>query len=326
MADEIAVVGAGVAGLACAQALKAAGQGVRVFEKSRGLGGRAARRLARMADGTELAFDHGAPGFEVASAPFAETVGGWVRQGWARPWPEGGSPRLHVGVPGMSAIAKPMAAGLQAGSEIALGLRVLRVAGGPGAWHLGVEDGHSAGPFRALVLAIPAPQAVTLLGPEAQVFPELAAVEMAPRWTVMLAFPEPLAPAPPRLESTGTPLALAIRNSAKPDRAPKPETWVLHSSQTWAAAHLEAEPETVGDALVAAFAAALGHELPAPSVRLVHRWRFAEVVRPAGRPWLLASDRGIGLAGDWCAGPAAHGVDAAWMSGRGLARRLLGEV
>jgi len=37
---RIAVVGAGIAGLACARSLRNAGHAVRVFEKSRGAGGR----------------------------------------------------------------------------------------------------------------------------------------------------------------------------------------------------------------------------------------------------------------------------------------------
>jgi len=53
--SRIAVVGAGIAGLACARKLIDAGHAVRVFEKSRGVGGRMATR--RTPQGT---YDHGA--------------------------------------------------------------------------------------------------------------------------------------------------------------------------------------------------------------------------------------------------------------------------
>ena len=55
-AKHFAVVGAGMAGIACARTLVQAGHRVTVFEKSAGLGGRMATR--RSAFGT---FDHGAP-------------------------------------------------------------------------------------------------------------------------------------------------------------------------------------------------------------------------------------------------------------------------
>jgi predicted NAD/FAD-dependent oxidoreductase len=52
---RIAVIGAGIAGLACAREIARADVAVTVFEKARGLGG----RLATRRDGN-LAFDHGA--------------------------------------------------------------------------------------------------------------------------------------------------------------------------------------------------------------------------------------------------------------------------
>jgi phytoene dehydrogenase-like protein len=53
---RIAVVGAGIAGLACARTVAASGLSCTVFEKSRGTGGRAATRRHN-----GHRFDHGAP-------------------------------------------------------------------------------------------------------------------------------------------------------------------------------------------------------------------------------------------------------------------------
>lgn len=44
-AQQVAVIGAGIAGAACARALSLAGRSVHVFDKSRGPGGRLATRL-----------------------------------------------------------------------------------------------------------------------------------------------------------------------------------------------------------------------------------------------------------------------------------------
>ena len=50
---DVAIIGAGIAGLRAAETLRKAGLDVVVLEKSRGLGGRAATRRIRLEDGTE---------------------------------------------------------------------------------------------------------------------------------------------------------------------------------------------------------------------------------------------------------------------------------
>ena len=69
---RIAIVGAGVAGLTGALALRDAGCEVVVFDKGRGPGGRTATRRAGA-----LSFDHGAP--VVAPGTFGELCGGALR-------------------------------------------------------------------------------------------------------------------------------------------------------------------------------------------------------------------------------------------------------
>ena len=64
-----AVIGAGLAGIACARRLRAAGLDVGVFDQGRRPGGRLATR-----DGEQAAFDHGAQYFTVRDAGFAELV------------------------------------------------------------------------------------------------------------------------------------------------------------------------------------------------------------------------------------------------------------
>ena len=66
--DKVAVIGAGISGLALANKLKKHFEVV-VFEKSRGYGGRVATRRAH-----EFIFDHGAQFFKVKTDEFKEYI------------------------------------------------------------------------------------------------------------------------------------------------------------------------------------------------------------------------------------------------------------
>src|SRR5687768_3673930 len=130
---SIAVVGAGIAGLSAARALKAHGHDVIIFEKSRGPGGRVATRQLRAIEmprglaGATLAFDHGAQYFTVRDDRFSMIVAEWQRDRVVAKWTgrvvtfddEGwedveDKTERYVGTPGMGAIGTAMAGGLDA--------------------------------------------------------------------------------------------------------------------------------------------------------------------------------------------------------------------
>jgi photolyase PhrII len=83
-APKVAVIGAGVAGLMAARTLNDHGLEVQLFEKSRGLSGRAATRRV-----DEFQYDHGAQYFTARHPVFRRYVEAWVEQGWVKPWAYG---------------------------------------------------------------------------------------------------------------------------------------------------------------------------------------------------------------------------------------------
>ena len=86
-APTVAVIGAGLAGLACANALREAGWPVTVFERSETVGGRCATRA------TELGgFDHGLQYFTAHSPAVAAMLAPLVKSGVIAAW----SPRCRV--------------------------------------------------------------------------------------------------------------------------------------------------------------------------------------------------------------------------------------
>lgn len=324
---NVAIIGAGIAGLACAEALQAGGHAVVLFDKSRSAGGRMSTRRVATPRG-EAQFDHGAQYFTVRDARFGARVERWRAAGAARPWPAAG-PDAWVGVPGMTAPAKAMAAGcdvrwaVQAGGlrQRNGGWQVLRTAAdGPGGTGAGSREPDAGfdGVFDAVVVALPAEQAATLLAPVQPLFAAAAAAtRSAPCWTLMLAFDDRLPIETDIFRDTGA-VGWAARNSAKPGRS-GPEAWVVQAGPAWSAAQLELAPEAAAEALQRAFSGLAGITLPRPLVRIAHRWRYARS-GSFGETALWDAGLQLGVCGDWLLGPR---VEAAWLSGTAAAARLL---
>ncbi len=97
---RIGIVGAGIAGLACAHRLAGRGHDVVLFDKGRGPGGRMSTRRVQTPGG-EAHFDHGAQYFTVRDDDFAQQVSAWIDDGVVAPWPAAGS-GAYVGVPAMN--------------------------------------------------------------------------------------------------------------------------------------------------------------------------------------------------------------------------------
>lgn len=316
----IAIIGAGLAGLACSRTLAAHGGIVRLFDKGRGPGGRVATRRVEV-EGRGFTFDHGAQYFSAHGPMFRATLEATN----ARPWPD---ESRRVGVPRMSAIPRALSEGM----DLALLREVVGIEGGPGAWMLrhvagaGRGDPQEAarqdGPFQAIALCIPAPQAAALLeGPAPHLRRVLELVKMAPCWTLMAAFDGRVA-LPDVNRLPGGPIAWAARDSAKPGRDAASECWVVQAGAEWSRAHLELRPQEIAPLLLAALGALAGGTLPPVLHLAAHRWRYARVETPLGAPCLWDPHLGIGAAGDWCIGPRAEsaaesGVALGAVMGRG---------
>ncbi|MFP3944246.1 MAG: NAD(P)/FAD-dependent oxidoreductase [Alphaproteobacteria bacterium] len=323
---QVGVVGAGIAGLACAAVLREAGHQVALFDKGRGPGGRMSTR--RVVGG--MRFDHGAQYFTVHTPEFAEQVAVWEAAGVAAPWPgrflevldpADDAPQSDirwVGMPAMNVIVRHEAQLYGARFTI----RISRLSKRGKGWHLHSEQGARHGPYDAVALALPAPQAAGLLeGVSDELHARVREVVMAPCWAVMMALSEPLELPFDGLKLSGDPLIWAARDSAKPGRPEGgPECWVLQAGPDWSRVHLEDDAAYVTANLIDAFA----RIVPGQSFHIAragaHRWRHARVEVPAGEPALFDADAAVGMCGDWCIGPR---VEAAWLSGRELGMKLV---
>jgi renalase len=317
--DPVIVVGGGISGVSCARVLTAAGVEVVVLDRGRALGGRMAVSTVQ-----GRAVDVGASYFTVGDDGFGAVVADWAQRGLARPWTDG----FHVvdgGRPsGVKSGSMRWAApgGLRSLVEdLARGLTVERVdVAGVAPGDDGVALRVDGRPARAVVLAMPDPQARRLLAPG---LPSRAVLDddYAPVLALSAGWPG---------RTWDSALEGAFVNGdddltwvaddgrRRGDDAP---VLVAHSTAGLATAHLDAPGEATAPMLTA-LGRALGLTEP-PVWSHVQRWTFAHPAGTRGATHHLGED-GIGLCGDaWSQKPR---VEAAYLSGAALGRALLNRL
>jgi photolyase PhrII len=356
---RVAVIGAGVTGLACARTLADHGVDVVVFDKGRVPGGRLASYRA-----PDLEADVGASYFTVRDARFRRFVDSWRDEGVVAAWPgrigsvasDGAAPvetpaleRL-VGTPSMSAVARHLSrdvnvrtshrvdaierrdgryvlSGTVGAAGVTLGPRGTGTGdtGGTGGTAEALE---AFGAFDVLLVCLPSSQAHPLLR---AVLPDLAdAVSTTTSEPcVALAFvpaDDALANLPfdglflGRDGDDARTLSWLARESSKPGRR-LANCWVLHAAPAWSAVHLRDPDETLQTDLLQALARRLGIARLEASSAILRRWASARAPSPGGSEPLFDDDARLGVGGDWAFGGR---VEGAFLCGVALAGRVLG--
>ncbi|WP_416666944.1 NAD(P)/FAD-dependent oxidoreductase [Egbenema bharatensis] len=337
---DVAVIGAGLAGLICAQRLQQAGLRVIVVEKSRGLGGRMATRRLPNSHA-----DHGVRYLDAQGLLTQQLIDRCSAHQILQPWLDRihifDRTGLHPSQPqaryaaklGITAVAKALGSGL----EIWRGQRVQVVTTTPESlWNLRLEPvGEQAFPplsAKSLVMTIPAPQALTLLEPLLQqgLVPELVqrvrSVQFAPCITAIAAY----AAAQRSIAATSPWQAVrflddpdldwvAIDSSKQPE-APDPVV-VVQSSPRLAQDHLEtADLQPIGQHLLDRAAHALAPWLASPAILQVHRWRYAFASQSLSDHCIATEDPlPLVCGGDWCGG---NDIESALRSGVSAAEQI----
>ena len=328
---HIAIIGAGLAGTSSARQLQSLGHTVVIYEKSSGPGGRMSTRE------TELGgFDHGAQYFTATSPAFRKRVDSWRKARWVAPWsgklatldhgahkPAGRDGQRLVAVPGMSALVQHLAQGVEIRAEhFVQGVErhgdqwLLSVLADP------VPIAATAGPFDAVLVALPADQTAVLLKEAPAFSAQAAKLHMAPCWSLMMGFQEPLSLKYDAAWVNNSRLGWVCRDSSKPGRRPG-EHWVAHATAAWSTEHLEDDPERVREKLLKAFHEATGSPVQ-PVYVSVHRWRYAHATSTLKGDCLWDPKLRIGACGDWfSAGLEGAGrAENAVLSGDALARAV----
>jgi renalase len=337
---DVSVIGAGVAGLACARALQEAGRAVVVLDAARGVGGRCATRRV---EGQPV--DHGVVFLHGSDPAFLAALDPDRAQGAIPGWPE----RIHGSGPpcqadaflpgeirlalrqGISAFPKRQAAGL----DVRLGKRVVSLSARDRTVALRTEGDEELTP-RVAVLAMAAEQALGLTLTLPSGLPEVEAAKVLlgeagthPCLTVIAGYPADSEgpewdidyPEDSRI------LQLISHDSAKRDQ-PAWLVLVYQARPRWSRERLSSPPEAWTGEVLEEAARLIGPWAARPLWHQGHRWRHARLDRgkELAQPMLLSLPGGgrLGLAGELF--QPGGGVEAAWSSGLRLARRILAET
>lgn len=307
-----AIIGGGLAGLACAQHLTAAGQPFKLFDKARGPGGRLAsrRRLA-------TTFDLGAQGLTATGPAFHQQLQTWAQQGWLQSWQTGQGVQW-VGSPRMSALTRAASQNI----PLYTATRILRLeTTSAGLWQLQDAQGKRWGPFSRVVLALPASQAAPLVADLSPVLTEqLQAVHERPIWVAYFALKGSSAQDKNYLQPPASALRRATLLNSKPGQDFPLERWVLEATPSWSEEHVAFPQAEVAQRLFNCWANDIATQVaPKPLLLEAHRWLYGQTQKPLGVNFLADQKQQLFACGEFCLGTTA---EAAWQSGDQLGQAL----
>lgn len=319
---SVAIIGAGIAGLSCANQLKGLGFQVQVYEKSRGASGRMSTRKTE-----NWSADHGAQYFTARDPLFIKELSRWIDSSVAAIW----NPHLkvfkddqwmdsfstekrYVGTPAMNSPGKYLTKNL----SIEFNCTIDRIAYDQGKWQLHcLESGDIDRQYDWLVLALPAPQAITLAKSVDPTIEEFAInADMQGCWTVMVSFDEKLNLPFDAAFINNEIISWIARNNSKPNRDGV-ETWTIHANPQWSQKWIELDKDEAAK-LILDCAKKLGLDCGKAKIS-IHRWRYASGSANPIPGFSLNQDLNIGFCGDWLNGGR---VEGAWLSGYKLASQI----
>ena len=340
MTKSVAVVGAGIAGLSCAQQPVSSGYSVTIFEKSSRLCGRSATRIRG-----DHQFDHGAQYFTANHDPFRKFVERGLSEGSIGLW----KPRSltgdsdvpwYVGTPGMASLGDLF----PARDAVRTNTLINEIRRSDHAWTVRgtTRDTDFAETFDQIVLATPSRQATDILRVDGDphspctaefkvMAEEIRHMTMLPCWTVMLSCDKRFSARWPydvlqtrERDLDRVAVAWLANNSSKPQRPRHQQThdWVVQASPSWSEARLEEDARWVARELITEVEKLLGVEL-SPFVRdfVAHRWRFAKAARrPSTSGYRYSEENRTGWCGDYFTNSR---IESAYLSGLQLADRMI---
>ena len=314
---NIAIVGAGMCGITCANYLFSKGFEVTVFEKSRGLGGRMATRRIN----NDLSVDHGAQYITTNTSAFKKYLDLCVYEGFAEHWSPIGMDanylkqnEIFVGTPGMSNLLKLHAQNL----NIKFSSRVETITRIDKKWLVSLENFESKQLFDIVIFAIPSYQVKEIIPQEKVLVEELSAVVIDPCWSLILVTQKKLECSDyNRFDDSN--FASVVYNGSKPKRNKEVNSYIVHTRPEWTKKNLFLEPYDIELKICNALSSKLKEHFDIKYMK-AHRWLYAQTKKPLGKSFLSSKDNSLFIGGDWCLGANA---ESAFISGLEIAKFII---
>ena len=359
---KLAIIGAGVAGLAAARALRQRRPdlAIAIYEKSRGLGGRAATRRR---DG--YIFDHGAQYMKAATPELerlltAELPADDLIDIGQPVWTFDGAGAIAEGDPaqnaapkwtyrgGLSRLGKLLGARLDIQRETRIGsIRRLTtdhrrpIDAQPlrsvvnGRWSMVVSAGQLIADADLVLLTPPAPQTADILAAsdfdadvKAALLAELAHATYRRCISLALAYDRPIARPFYALVNSDRAHAiswLALEHAKAPERCPPGHSLLIaQMAARWSLDHWETLADELERLVADQVGALLGEDTRAPLWSDVQRWRYALPDSGADFDALNAFGSGLFFAGDYTSGQGRlHlAIESGWRAASAIERML----
>ena len=298
---NIAIIGTGMTGITLADFLRKKTR-IKIFEKSRGVGGRMAIRRA-----TPYKFSHGAQLFKIESSSFKNFLGPLLSENIVKPSNTVNvqiknkvisklNSKYYVGVPNSNSILKFF---LKNDLSLNLSCKIQRIKRFKKKWYIYDSDKVSYGPFDWLVLSIPPRQAVDIICKDFKYLNTLKKIKMKSCFSLMLGFKE--------FKTLSYDKALLIDEDVSWLSVDKTSDGnsnfynvLINSSYNYANKNIKGCHEKISNYLIKKTSDILNYKLNNHDYKSLHFWRYATSEKNNNYGSFLDESNNIIVCGDWC--------------------------
>lgn len=331
---KIAIIGAGVSGLAIAKELSRNDFTIDIFEKSRGRGGRAGTKRV-----DNLNFDLGAQYLNSFDDEFQTVIEDMKKNNVVDIWngkfgnlkekyiePIFLEDEIYVGVPKMGTLVHYIFDKSDI-SNIFFKTKITDTEIRADKWVLIDSDGKEYDNYDYVICSIPAVQAKDIFNNYKNVVSKLNKVQYTPRYAIAIMLNNKL-----DFEYDGLfienkkrknkAIRWIARNNSKPGRGSE-EIWVIHTDKKWSAQNLERSNESILNYVIEEFKEIMDLEELNINKTYIHLWRYAIASTFLDENNLWIPDIKLGFCGDYFNG---KNINSAYMSGLKLGIKLLNNI
>ena len=325
MVKRIAVIGAGLAGTTIASKMNEKFD-VKVFEKSRGVGGRMSTRQE-----TSFIFDHGAQFFKIKTTDFKNFLSELFSQQIIKPWNfrlayfDGQNlskikfikdeDKFYVGVPNMDSIIKH----LSKNCNVILNTKIERIKKQNDKWNLYDQNKKSYGSYDWVVLSLPAEQSLELITEKISFYPLIEKIKMKGCFSLMVGMSKPLNLDYDAALIENEDIAWFAVNNSKPSRINN-YCLLINSSYEYASKNINTSKDKVLKHLLNISSKFINYDLLKSNTIKIHEWRYVEAKRSPKEDYFIDHKEKVAVCGDWFINSR---VEGAFLSANELFKEMI---